>query len=274
MTSAELHCLLLCNNASTKQVFGAGLSMETAQQTMTTLIQFGTQALQGWFDALGRNGSRPEAGSNTELLDPLAQGLAMAQNVWLKGVRVSVGSLHQAIGILNSLGNFNQSTWHQLYDTTVGPLTRMPLLGPGRELNQTLLQVFDAWVQLYPAGVAYQGVLADFHKQSLEAFLDELIALTSRGEPLTDWMQMQQIWSQTADRIFEQAMGSNEALCARGQFLNAMNRYKLRQQEVIELYLNAMNLPTRGEVDDIHHTLYELRKEVKRLKKALPGDVS
>jgi hypothetical protein len=69
-------------------------------------------------------------------------------------------------------------------------------------------------------------------------------------------------------------MGSNEALRVRGQFLNAMNRYKLRQQEVMELYLTAMSLPTRGEVDDIHHTLYELRKEVKRLKKALPGDVS
>ena len=37
----------------------------------------------------------------------------------------------------------------------------------------------------------------------------------------------------------------------------------------MEIYLRSMNLPTRSEVDEIHRTIYELRKEVKSLKKAL-----
>jgi class III poly(R)-hydroxyalkanoic acid synthase PhaE subunit len=248
---------------------------------MTTLVESGTQVLQSWFSSLGLNQSGSQSESPTpapspELPDFMPKGLALSQNLWLKAVKVSISLFHQTVslGALNPLASFDPSTWHQLYDSTLGSLTRIPLLGPGRESSHILLQFFDAWVQMYPAGAVYQNVLADIHRRSFEAFLDALIALTDRGVPLTDWMQLQQIWSRTADRIFDQALGSHEALRARGQFLNAMNHYKLRQQEVMELYLTALNLPTRGEVDDIHHTLYELRKEVKRLKKALPGDIS
>ncbi len=248
---------------------------------MTTLVESGIQVLQNWFSSLGVNHSdsqsdRPTRTPSPELPDFASQGLALSQNLWLKAVKGSMMLFNQAVslGALNPPVSFNPSTWHQFYDSTLGSLTRIPLLGPERESSHTLLQFFDAWAQMYPAGAVYQSVLTDIHRRSFEAFLDALIALTGRGVPLTDWMQLQQIWSRTADRVFEQALGSHEALRARGQFLNAMNRYKLRQQEVMELYLTAMNLPTRGELDDLHHTLYQLRKEVKRLKKALPGDIS
>ena len=34
----------------------------------------------------------------------------------------------------------------------------------------------------------------------------------------------------------------------------------------MELSLNMMNMPTRKEIDEIHKTIYELRKEIKQLK--------
>jgi polyhydroxyalkanoate synthesis regulator phasin len=45
--------------------------------------------------------------------------------------------------------------------------------------------------------------------------------------------------------------------------------YKIMQHDVVEMVLKSLNLPTRSELDDAYKTLYELRKEVKVLKKAL-----
>ena len=43
----------------------------------------------------------------------------------------------------------------------------------------------------------------------------------------------------------------------------------LDQQQLIEMFLKMNNLPTRTKVDEIHRSIYELKKEVKSLKKAL-----
>jgi uncharacterized protein YlxW (UPF0749 family) len=37
----------------------------------------------------------------------------------------------------------------------------------------------------------------------------------------------------------------------------------------MELWLRLMNIPARSEVDEVHKNIYELRKEVKILKKTL-----
>jgi uncharacterized coiled-coil DUF342 family protein len=37
----------------------------------------------------------------------------------------------------------------------------------------------------------------------------------------------------------------------------------------MELSFDMMNIPTRKEIDEVHKTIYELRKEVKQLKKQL-----
>ncbi len=175
---------------------------------MTTLVESGTQVLQSWFSSLGLNqpGSQsepPTPAPSPELPDFIPKGLALSQNLWLKAVKVSIVLFNQtfSLGALNPLVSFDPSTWHQLYDSTLGSLTRIPLLGPARESSHTLLRFFDAWAQMYPAGAVYQNVLADIHRRTFDAFLDDLIALTDRGVPLTDWMQLQQIWSRAADRI-------------------------------------------------------------------------
>ena len=45
--------------------------------------------------------------------------------------------------------------------------------------------------------------------------------------------------------------------------------FRLYQQQLMEVFLKMYGLPTRTEVDEIHHSIYELRKEVKNLKKVL-----
>jgi class III poly(R)-hydroxyalkanoic acid synthase PhaE subunit len=99
--------------------------------------------------------------------------------------------------------------------------------------------------------------------------MKELVTKAEQGEKIDDWKQFQGLWSQVADDVFEKAFCEEHNLKVRGEFLNNLNKYRIQQQELMEVYLNLMNLPSRKEIDEVHRTIYELKKEVKSLKKQL-----
>jgi hypothetical protein len=46
-------------------------------------------------------------------------------------------------------------------------------------------------------------------------------------------------------------------------------KFRIEQRQVVEMVLETLGMPTRTELDDAYRSLYEVRKEVKALKKAL-----
>jgi len=191
--------------------------------------------------------------------------------LWINGLSVSLGSLSQAAVTHSSKPwiELNDLYWNLVYEKTLGSLTRMPLLGPSRGFNNKLTRVFDAWAKLYPTSIDYQIVLAEIQMQSFSELMQELILLAAKGETVKDWQQFLSLWGHTADKVFEKAFCSADNLKIRGRFLNAINHHKLCQQEVMEVWMTMMNMPIRSEVDEVHKSVYELRKEVKSLKKVL-----
>lgn len=163
----------------------------------------------------------------------------------------------------------NNHYWNLLYEESFGSLMKSPILGPTREFNGKLLAGFEAWKNLYKASINYQIVLADIQVRSFEALMGELVTKAEKGDTVQNWRQFQQIWSEVSDTVFEEAFCQEENLKIRGNFINALNSYRLKQQELMELSMKMMNMPVRSEIDEIHKTIYELRKEVKTLKKAL-----
>jgi class III poly(R)-hydroxyalkanoic acid synthase PhaE subunit len=163
----------------------------------------------------------------------------------------------------------NNLYWNLLYEESFGSLMQSPLLGPTREFNGKLLRTFDAWADLYHASIDYQTVLTNVQMRSFEELMRQLVTLAEKGEPVRDWRQFQQLWGRVADEVFEKAFCSENNLKVRGRFLNTLNSYRIYQQDLTELWMKLMNLPSRGEIDEVHKNIYELRKEVKRLKTAL-----
>ncbi|WP_013321437.1 class III poly(R)-hydroxyalkanoic acid synthase subunit PhaE [Gloeothece verrucosa] len=172
-----------------------------------------------------------------------------------------------ASGQRSALIELNNLYWNMLYEESFGSLMQTPLLGLPREFNRKLLEGFEAWRNFYKASIDYQLVLGDIQVRSFEALMKKLVSLAEEGKTVKDWRQFQTIWSQVADDVFAEAFSQEENLKIRGTFLNSLNAYRIQQQELIELYLKLLNMPVRSEVDEIHKTIYELRKEVKSLKK-------
>ena len=77
------------------------------------------------------------------------------------------------------------------------------------------------------------------------------------------------LWTRGAERIFLDAFRTERYTLAQGKLLNSTMQYRMAQGRVLEEYLEMFGLPTRSEIDEAHRRIYELRKEVKALKKQM-----
>ncbi len=189
--------------------------------------------------------------------------------LWVGLLRLSLEIVSKAlVSYALALSELANLYW-DIYEKTFGTVLQSPSLGYTREFNNKLFKSFDAWINFYKANFEYQVVLVDVWLKAYEELTRELASFTEKGETLQNWQQFLQVWSSVFDRVFAQTFRSVDALEVQGKFLNSALTYKLHQQQLMEVFLKMYDLPTRSEVDEIHRSIYEMRKEIKSLKKAL-----
>jgi class III poly(R)-hydroxyalkanoic acid synthase PhaE subunit len=207
--------------------------------------------------------------NQVELWQLYVKGLQKLSQLWAELLRQSLEiASRSALGDRSAAMELTNLYW-DIYENTFGSFLLSPSLGYTREFNNKLLQGFDTWINFYKASFDYQLVLVDVWVKTFEELMRELVSSQEKSETVQTWRQFLQIWSSVFDRVFAQTFGSEDALQIRGKFLNAAMTYRLQQQQLMEAFLKMNDLPVRSEVDEIHRSIYELRKEVKNLKKAL-----
>lgn len=197
------------------------------------------------------------------------KGLQKLNQVWAELLWQSLGNTSTKVaGDRLALSEVTNLYW-EIYEKTLGSFLQSPTLGYTREFNSKLLQGFDSWMNFSKASYDYQIVLADVWLKTFEELMQKLSTSQENSETIENWRQFLQVWSSAFDKVFAQTFGTEDALQVRGKFLNAAMTYRFQQQQIVEVFLKMSDLPIRSEVDEMHRSIYELRKEVKSLKKAL-----
>ncbi|MBD2015584.1 hypothetical protein H6F96_16630 [Microcoleus sp. FACHB-53] len=189
--------------------------------------------------------------------------------LWAEPLRLSLEIASRAVvGYASAVSEATNLYW-DIYEKTFGSVLQSPSLGYTREFNNKLFKSFDAWINFSKASVDYQLVLVEVWLKAFEELTRELASSKEKDDTVQNWQQFLQVWSSVFDRVFAQTFRSEDALEIQGKFLNSAMTYRLHQQQLMEVFLKMNDLPSRSEVDEIHRSIYELRKEIKSLKKSL-----
>jgi class III poly(R)-hydroxyalkanoic acid synthase PhaE subunit len=172
------------------------------------------------------------------------------------------------LGSGTQLGELSRLHW-DAYERSFGRMTETPLMGSNRELMAKLINGFDTWVEFRKASTEYHLILAKTSAQAFEEVMKELVALSERGEKIDSVRQLMNLWLDTIDHTFSKLYKSEAYLNVQRELSTAVMKHRLQEQEITEIILKTLNLPTRSELDDAYRSLYELRKEVKAIKKTL-----
>ena len=160
---------------------------------------------------------------------------------------------------------------HRLFEfeTLAERLLDVPALGLSREFNEEVAQTFKAFQESQRASVRYQTVLNSIWSDTLRQFAQALGTRAQEGEPVETLRDVSTLWTKVADKTFIRAFRTEDYIEAQNDYLESSLRLRQQQQTLAETFQEALDQPTRSEMDEIYQLLNRLRRQNKMLKRDL-----
>lgn len=153
------------------------------------------------------------------------------------------------------------------YEATFGRMLAAPALGYTRETTERLLRGFDAWIDVNRAAVDFQTEIANTGFHAMEALMRRLVEMSEQGEQITTLHEFYDLWLDTAEKAYYELFGTDSFATLQGRFVNASMQYRRRQGELLDEIMADIGLPGREEVDEVHRHVYDLRIELRYMKR-------
>jgi class III poly(R)-hydroxyalkanoic acid synthase PhaE subunit len=241
--------------------------IEAGEDWQSVMKQYSDQWVQTMIG--GPTGMMNSGKDINELLQFYMQGWTKISQPWMQLFQDSPGNFSQVLmGGGTELAELTKLHW-DVVERTFGGMTEIPGLGSNRELNAKLLKGFDAWTSLQKSNAEFQVFLGKTMNVAVEQFMQDLITMSEKGEKIESLRDLMNMWMEIIDQTFSKMYVSEEYLELQKRLAAGVMTYKIQQQQIIELLIKPLDLPSRSEVDDAYLTIYELRKDVRALKKQM-----
>ena len=109
--------------------------------------------------------------------------------------------------------------------------------------------------------------MLDAWTRAAGTFAQEANARAENGESFASAREMMSRWIETANAVLLEVQRSDKFLASQRAVLRASTDLRLAQQDVAAFLSEFYGQPTRAELDDVHKSLTELRREVRALRR-------
>lgn len=130
-----------------------------------------------------------------------------------------------------------------------------------------MLGVFNAWTALRRRSLEHNTVMLEAWLQAAGKFAKNLNEKADRMEALGSWRELLALWVETANTALLETQRSEAYLKSQRKVLMASTDLRLAQREIATFYSEMFGYPTREELDDVHRTVTELRRELRALQR-------
>ncbi len=268
------------------QIFGSQANMMKSLELMTTMWKmFGPKIESGgdWQGAMREytekmaeqmlGGPQRMASMGTDTGDLFKSFLGEwgpLLKPWLGAVNETAMSGHFGGMLMGGSGGLSKLlNMGQDLEPAFEGFSDIPSIGSSREQNAKIMRAFDAWVDFRKVNVKYQAKMAKIMGQAMERMMAQLAEFSKEGKEIKSVRELMKIWVRTADQTFTDVYTTEDYHALQHELSSAGMTYKIRQQEVLDMIMKMLNMPSRAELDDAYLTLHNLKKEVRSLKKEL-----
>lgn len=193
-----------------------------------------------------------------------AYGQPWAQ-IWQQAGTAFAGGSDPSFGMMGDL----VSRTFDVYQQTFGRFLETPPLGYAREYEEKSRTLTKVLQEFAVANAEYQATMGDAWANGFTKLMEALVARAREGNPIRTIQELSDEWATIADPAFYEVFVGEKYVRAQGKLLTATMNYRIAQRQLVEIMARALDMPTRTEVDAAHKSIYEQRREVRGLKKAL-----
>jgi polyhydroxyalkanoate synthase subunit PhaE len=152
-------------------------------------------------------------------------------------------------------------------DDVLGHMAEGPRFADLWEVERRYARVLAAWMTVRRRGLEHSAVVLEAWLNAGRRFTEEMAGRAGTGEPTPDAKATLALWTETANRQLLETQRSEPFLQTQAAMIRASTELRLAQQELVEHFGRQFGFPTRTELDDVHRTVTELRREMRAMRR-------
>lgn len=150
----------------------------------------------------------------------------------------------------------------------LAPKPKKPETKSGLE-EKLVRELTQAWQTFSRIEIQYKQALGEAWMQALEQLIEVLRAGEQRVQSTKHPREIIELWTQIGDQVFKETFAEPDFINLHTQFISAAEHLKSLRQNLSDAILAAHNIPTQSDIMNAYKLIYELRKEVRQLKRQL-----
>ena len=160
--------------------------------------------------------------------------------------------------------------WKNYYDT-VSKALRVPSLGYWREFTERQDKVVDAFIAFSSALSQYYALLHSTGQKTGEKIFSKLAEFKDKEMTPETFRQFYKIWWTVNEETYHEIFMSEEFARLFQEVVTQGMHYKKWSDDLWDQNIKFTNLPSKSDMDEIYLAIYEIKKELRKLKKAIRG---
>jgi hypothetical protein len=157
-------------------------------------------------------------------------------------------------------------------DDVLGRMAQGPRFADLWEAERRYAGVLQAWLNLRRRGLEHNAVVLEAWLQAGRRYTEQLAGRTNA----LDAKAALALWTETANHQLLETQRSKRFLQTQAEMIRATTALRMAQQELVEHFGKQYGFPTRTELDDVHRTVTELRRELRAMQRGrtMPAPVA
>lgn len=166
-----------------------------------------------------------------------------------------------------SLDFFNQVS--EKYDATFGKVVKMMNMGINLEAADEQQKALDAYYQLMFAAGKLAAIMSKSNNDSSKTMVEKYQHMVQEGQKVSTFKEFYELWYNTNEKAMEDLFATTMFSKAFAEFTDKYFKYVAASNTVLERNLAKLPIPTNKDMNSLYLTVYNLRKDVRDLKREL-----
>ncbi len=175
--------------------------------------------------------------------------------------RVMDGDVNAAIQFFTEIS--------EKYDATFGKVVKMMNMGINLEVADEQQRAMDAYFKLMFSAGKLAAILSKSNNDSSKTLTETYQKMIKAGQEVTTFKEFYDLWYNTNEKAMEDLFATETFSKAFADFTDKYFKYMAASNAVLERNLAKLPIPTNKDMNSLYLTVYNLRKDVRDLKREI-----
>ena len=184
------------------------------------------------------------------------------------------GQLNNMVFTMPSLANFDSfialvKQWKENYDQSYKKLLNMPSMGINRELLERQYDSIDKTITFMTTYMEFFGQVFKVSQETMLKVITDYSEMLKNGTQPKTMEEFHKYWAREIDKSFDKIYLTDDFSKLMSTVVDSTMELKKESDKLMEEYMAILPVPKKSDMDSLHKTVYNLKKEVRALKKEL-----